>query len=72
MQSVSFLQTLGFSITYLPVDQSGRISVDDFKKEVTDQVRTSRRLPLLLSSIDTVWFWTLVCVDNTRVGNARQ
>ncbi len=35
LSSCSFLQKLGFSVTYLPVDGNCRVSPDDFRKAIT-------------------------------------
>ena len=37
LDSAKYLQTQGFQVTYLPVDRSGRISLDDLKKAITDE-----------------------------------
>ena len=35
LKPMQYLETQGFEVTYLPVDQNGEISLDDLKKEIT-------------------------------------
>ena len=36
LKPMQYLETQGFEVTYLPVDQNGEISLDDLKKELRD------------------------------------
>lgn len=36
LQPMAYLETLGFEVTYLPVDKNGLVSVEDFKKQLKD------------------------------------
>ncbi|MCD5323678.1 MULTISPECIES: cysteine desulfurase family protein [Pontibacillus] len=36
LHAAEYLETEGFEVTYLPVNESGRISIDDFKRELRE------------------------------------
>lgn len=37
IEALQFLETLGFDVTYLPVDENGIVSVEDVKKAIRDE-----------------------------------
>lgn len=37
LDSLQYLETLGFKITYLPIDESGQVSVKDVENAITDE-----------------------------------